>query len=87
MSGDESKGFKSFKDLLRSQGGDEPEEKAPEEDRGWTLESEGEQIGAESADASAPSDTAPGTAREEIARRPAAFGANDPGVRSRHPCR
>ena len=34
----DKRGFGSFKDLLRSQGG-EPEPDHPADDRGWTLES------------------------------------------------
>ncbi len=66
-------GFKSFRDLKKSLGGDEapagePERaQAPGEDRGWTLEVEGE--------AQEPSDVGPDdTARDRILKRPAAFG-------------
>jgi len=71
-----SEGFKSFRDLKKALGG-EPDAEAsepvgsaePPEERGWTLEVEGEE-----ADPDDPSRGDPGeTARERIQRRPSAF--------------
>lgn len=62
----DEKNFKSFKDLLRSQGG-EVEKEPKEESRGWTVSSEdGEHEDFEGDDSE--------SARERIARRPAALG-------------
>lgn len=70
MSSDADRGkFKSFKDLLRAQGGEpEPE---PEADRGWSLESGGQV--AEGAEGITD------TVRAQIARRPPAFGPMEHG--------
>tara|TARA_R110002072_G_scaffold273219_1_gene433659 strand:+ start:47988 stop:49802 length:1815 start_codon:yes stop_codon:yes gene_type:complete len=62
-------GFGSFKDLLRSQGG-EPEPDHPEGDRGWTLEStDGRSVDEVGMDSN----------RGRIQSRPAAFGPMEHG--------
>ena len=71
--------FKSFRDLMRSQGGDGAEDASKEKesgDRGWTLESEDDQATAESFGDGADA----GGSRERIQRRPAAFGPMDHGL-------
>lgn len=72
----EDKGFKNFKDLLRSKGGEvkpEPEENS----RGWTVEDSDGELSDFEGDESE-------SMRERIARRPAAFGAMDTGPECYH---
>ncbi|MEX1023924.1 MAG: ribonuclease R family protein [Planctomycetota bacterium] len=67
MSDDEKGTFKSFRDLLKSKGGEPPPPVAATEERGWTLDSD-----------DAPVDLTadlPEAARTRIQSRPAAFGA------------
>ncbi|MFT5287711.1 MAG: ribonuclease R [Planctomycetota bacterium] len=74
--GEEQKGFKSFKDLLRSKGeAGEPDVPETQEDRGWTIESEGEVKGAaiDSTKKVEVNDLS-NASRERIDSRPTGFG-------------
>ena len=74
---DEGRGFKSFKDLLKASGSSpSPTPEDENNDRGWTLESEGEAVGsgAKQAEATDPDHAQAGSSRERIDGRPAAFG-------------
>jgi ribonuclease R len=68
-------GFKSFRDLRRSEHG--ADDRQPEEDPGWTLESEGEAVDADAVVRGAAG--ASSSSRDRIARRPAAFGPMSSG--------
>ena len=72
---DEGKAFKSFKDLLKASGSapSEPSEDSTEE-RGWTIESEGEVRRSEASTEPSGSAPPPDSSRERIDQRPAAFG-------------
>ncbi len=76
----ERKGFRSFQDLRRARSGDAAPD-AAEAQTGWTLESEGRRLDPDASLASVPDGGGreAESARERIARRPAAFGPMDHG--------
>ncbi|QDU66914.1 RNB domain-containing ribonuclease [Engelhardtia mirabilis] len=69
-------GFKSFKDLLRSRGGDAETEGEHADDRGWHLEEQGAEVDPSKLTEGPAPDS---DARDRISARPSAFGPMEHG--------